>query len=72
MQGEIRKENVNHIFSRRMQIINRELKHGVNGKRQTAKMKLYGVCCSRLYTKLKIFAFTVNERFFYYFSAGLI
>ena len=42
-------------------IDNREVKHDVYGKRQTAKMKLLPSVFSSLYTKMKIFAFAENS-----------
>ena len=52
--------------------LNREVKHDVYGKRQTAKMELLVSDFSRLYNLGKMFAFTVIKGFFSYFSTGFI
>ena len=52
--------------------INREVKHDVYGKRQTAKIELLVSDFSRLYNLGKLFAFTVIKGFFSYFSTGFI
>ena len=41
---------------------NREVKHDVYGKRQTAKMKVFPSVFSSLYRKIKIFVFAVNSK----------
>ena len=41
---------------------NREVKHDVYGKRQTAKMKLLPSVFSSLYSRNKIFVFAVNSK----------
>ena len=41
---------------------NREVKHDVYGKRQTAKMKLLPSVFSSLYSRIKIFVFAVNSK----------
>ena len=41
---------------------NREVKHDVHGKRQTAKMKLLPSVFSSLYSRIKIFVFAVNSK----------
>ena len=51
---------------------NREVKHDVYGKRQTAKIELLVSDFSRLYNLGKLFAFTVIKGFFSYFSTGFI
>ena len=51
---------------------NREVKHDVYGKRQTAKIELLLSDFSRLYNLGKLFAFTVIKGFFSYFSTGFI
>ena len=51
---------------------NREVKHDVYGKRQTAKIELFVSDFSRLYNLVKLFAFTVIKGFFSYFSTGFI
>ena len=42
--------------------VNREVKHDVYGKRQTAKMKLLPSVFSSLYRTVKIFVFAVNSK----------
>ena len=42
--------------------VNREVKHDVYGKRQTAKMKLLPSVFSSLYSRIKIFVFAVNSK----------
>ena len=42
--------------------INREVKHDVYGKRQTAKTKLLPSVFSSLYSRIKIFVFAVNSK----------
>ena len=51
---------------------NREVKHDVYGKRQTAKIELLVFDFSRLYNLGQLFAFTVIKGFFSYFSTGFI
>ena len=51
---------------------NREVKHDVYGKPQTAKIELLVSDFSLLYNLGKLFAFTVIKGFFSYFSTGLI
>ena len=46
---------------------NREVKHDVYGKRQTAKIELLVSNFSRLYNLGKLFAFTVIKGFFFLF-----
>ena len=46
---------------------NREVKHDVYGKRQTAKMKLLPSVFSSLYSRIKIFVFAVNSETLFYF-----
>ena len=41
---------------------NREVKHDVYGKQQTAKMKLLPSVSSSLYSRIKIFVFAVNSK----------
>ena len=41
---------------------NREVKHVVDGKQQTAKMKLFPSVFSSLYSRIKIFVFAVNSK----------
>ena len=41
---------------------NREVKHDVYGKRQTAKMKLQPSVFSSLYSRIKVFVFAVNSK----------
>ena len=41
---------------------NREVKHDVYGKRQTAKMKLLPSVFSSLYSRIKIFVYAVNSK----------
>jgi len=41
--------------------VNREVKHGVYGKRQTAKMKLAPSLFSCVYSRVKLFVFTMNS-----------
>ena len=41
---------------------NREVKHDVYGKRQTAKMKLLRSVFSSLYSRIKTFVFAVNSK----------
>ena len=41
---------------------NREVKHDVGGKRQTAKMKLFPSIFISLYSRIKIFVFAVNSK----------
>ena len=60
------KDKLNH------NIYNREVKHDVYGKRQTAKIELLVSDFSRLYNLGKLFAFTVIKGFFSYFSTGFI
>ena len=43
-------------------VVNREVKHDVYGKRQTAKMKLLPSVFSSLYSRMKIFVFAVNSK----------
>ena len=47
--------------------INREVKHDVYGKRQTAKRKLLPSLFSSLYSRIKIFVFAVNSKKHSYF-----
>ena len=42
--------------------VNREVKHDVYGKRQTAKMKLLQSVFSFLYSRIKTFVFAVNTK----------
>ena len=42
--------------------LNREVKHDVYGKRQTAKMKVLPSVFSSLYSRIKIFVFAVNSK----------
>ena len=51
--------------------INREVKHDVYGKRQTAKIELLVSDFSRLYNLGKLFAFTVIKGFFPIFRLAL-
>ena len=53
-------------------VSNREVKHDVYGKRQTAKIELLVSDFRRLYNLGKLFAFTVIKGFFSYFSTGFI
>ena len=43
-------------------VINREVKHDVYGKRQTAKMKLLPSVSSSLYSIITIFVYAVNSK----------
>ena len=54
------------------QSFNRQVKHDVYGKRQTAKIELLVSDFSRLYNLGKLFAFTVIKGFFPYFSTVFI
>ena len=45
---------------------NREVKHDVYGKRQTAKMKLQPSVFSSLYSRIKVFVFAVNSETLFY------
>jgi len=45
--------------------VNREVKHGSYGKRQTAKMKLYPSVFNCLYSRVKLFVFAVNSKIRY-------
>ena len=60
------------IATRNTRPSNREVKHDVYGKRQTAKIELLVSDFSRLYNLGKLFAFTVIKGFFSYFSTGFI
>ena len=60
--------SVSHVLS-----FNREVKHDVYGKRQTAKMKLLPSVFSFQYSRIKIFVSVVNSKrhfsiFFYLFK----
>ena len=50
---------------------NREVKHDVHGKRQTAKIELLVSDFSRLYNLGKLFVFTVIKGFFPIFRLAL-
>ena len=50
------------IFSSIFITDNREVKHDVNGKRQTAKMELLPSVFSSLYSRIKIFVFAGNSK----------
>ena len=52
--------------------VNREVKHDVYGKRQTAKMKLLPSLFSCVYTRVKLFVFTMNSRRRYSISVCFI
>ena len=55
--------HVDEVFSATGQVrFNREVKHDVYGKRQTAKMKLLPSVSSSLYSRIKIFVFAVNSK----------
>ena len=45
----------------KLNLTNREVKHDVYGKRQTAKMKLLPSVFSSLYSRIKVFVFAVNS-----------
>ena len=42
--------------------LNREVKHGVNGKRQTVTMKLLSSVFSSLLSRIEVFVFGVNSK----------
>ena len=52
------------VFNLAAYVDNREFKHDVCSKRQTAKINVLPSAFSRLYTPVKIFTFSVNRRFF--------
>ena len=52
----------NEWFRRKTCLDNREVKHDVYGKRQTAKMKLLPSVFSALYSRIKTFVFAVNSK----------
>ena len=56
-----------HIYStmKEEKVFNREVKHDVYGKRQTAKMKLLPSIFSSLYSRIKILVFAVTSKRFF-------
>ena len=54
-----------------MELVIREVKHDVYGKRQTAKIEFLVSDFSRLYNLGKLFAFTVTKGFFFLFFGWL-